>query len=136
MKTKEEILKDKRDLKDEARGIYFLIKGSEIVYIGKSESNIFDRISVHNKNKDFDEYSYELIDDKDINLDKIESDYIAKFTPKYNKIISDFENYEQVANLSKMGIEPINNSIKLNVFCINDRLYINKTELEEKLYQG
>ena len=62
-------------------GIYFLIQGDEICYVGQS-TNIHVRLVTHTKDKQFTAYSYVLCS-KEI-LDKLESIYIHLFRPKYN----------------------------------------------------
>ena len=66
---------------DNSCGIYFLIKGTEIVYVGQSVS-VLRRIETHFSNKDFDSFSF-LPCKKDM-LDVVESLYIHLIEPKYN----------------------------------------------------
>jgi hypothetical protein len=61
-------------------GVYFLIKNSEIVYIGQS-INIAARITSH-KDKDFDSVSY--VTCKRSELDILESLYIIAYNPVLN----------------------------------------------------
>ena len=59
-------------------GVYFLIKGDRVVYVGQSV-NIFARISSHVQSKDFDSYAYVSCPiDK---LDILESLYIHTLSP-------------------------------------------------------
>lgn len=62
-------------------GVYFLIKGGEIVYVGQS-TNIFCRIGGHLQTKDIDGFSY--IECPVSDLDFLESVYIHKFMPRLN----------------------------------------------------
>lgn len=64
--------------------IYFLIQGSEIVYVGRSE-NIASRLYTHlsQATKVFDSISLLDVGDAE-ELKKYEWPYIAKFMPKYN----------------------------------------------------
>ena len=87
MIEKENILRNKRNIKKEFYCIYALIKNNKIVYIGQS-SNILGRLSSHlNSNKSFDSWSiidsWSYIDSDSFN--KIEMEYIKKFKPKYNQ---------------------------------------------------
>lgn len=66
---------------DNSCGIYFLIKGTEIVYIGQSVS-VLKRIETHFSNKDFDSFSF--LPCKKEMLDVVESLYIHLIEPKYN----------------------------------------------------
>lgn len=63
-------------------GIYFLINKHKIVYVGKTKVG-FSRIAQHIKDKEFDSFNYfECIEEE---LDSLETYYIIKFKPKYNK---------------------------------------------------
>ncbi len=64
--------------------IYFLIKDEEIVYVGKTV-DLMMRISSHLKTKDFDSFNYMVCDKCDLN--KLETYYVLKYSPVYNKII-------------------------------------------------
>jgi len=61
-------------------GIYFLVSGHEVVYVGQSV-NVYSRIAQH-LNKDFDRYAY-VPCDVDV-LDILESLYIHCLRPKLN----------------------------------------------------
>jgi hypothetical protein len=65
-----------------ASGIYFLIKGSEVIYVGQS-LDMLHRIARHRREgKDFDGYAcVECEIDK---LDEMEAQYIAAFAPRKN----------------------------------------------------
>lgn len=62
--------------------IYYLLKGSKIVYIGISENQIYSRISYHIKTKDFDRIKYEWCSRDE--LTKKESLLIRRHQPVYN----------------------------------------------------
>lgn len=67
-------------------GVYFLYNKSEIVYIGKSETNLARRIERHKtlKDKEFDTIkAYIITNMADIQLAELY--LIHKYTPKYNK---------------------------------------------------
>lgn len=88
--TKEEIVKDKKTLpvpveKTENSGVYFLINEDEIVYVGKS-ADVHIRVMAHikEKTKQFDTYSYLLIEDSR-ERDITECFYIETLNPIYNK---------------------------------------------------
>lgn len=69
------------------RGIYFLIKGWEVVYIWKT-TNFDERIQTHLKEKDFEKYFFHEITDPYLNLDILENDLIIENKPKLNKLIN------------------------------------------------
>ena len=73
----EEIVNSKRTYGGSS-GVYFLIKGSKVIYVGQSV-NVFARISSHAQYKDFDSYAYVSCSrDK---LDILESLYIHTLSP-------------------------------------------------------
>ena len=64
--------------------IYFLLLNNELVYVGKSNNNLLQRLNDHIKNKEFDDvYVREVSDVKSLN--KYEKKYITKYRPKLNK---------------------------------------------------
>lgn len=78
--TKEEIACGKMDLPCES-GVYFLLLGDEIVYVGQSV-NIYTRVTQHLATKNFDGFAY-IPCAKD-SLDVLESLYIHVLRPKHN----------------------------------------------------
>lgn len=84
MKNVQDIIRYKQNLTS-ACCIYFLIDKNEIVYVGKSTKGAFDRLGAHFKYSDkvFDSYFIEPC--LEINLTALETEYILKFVPKYNK---------------------------------------------------
>lgn len=68
-------------------GVYFLIKGNEIVYVGKSQ-DVLIRVRGHiqENRKDFDSYSMIPIS-TDQERSVTESFYIIAFSPIYNKTV-------------------------------------------------
>lgn len=133
---KKEILNGKTELgnyDEVARGIYFLIKGDKVVYVGKSETNIFDRVTNHSRSKDFDSFYYKLYpkaNEEELHL--IEARYIAKYAPKYNGQIQS-PDYEFVTGIKKFGYETDNKQIHLNAFIINNKIYIDKEHLRKAI---
>ena len=72
-----------KKIPSEFSGVYFLKKGSEIVYIGKSKK-VKERLRTHiNDNlKDFDSFDFVCASIQVI--DKMEKELIKKHNPKYN----------------------------------------------------
>ena len=66
---------------DNPSGIYFLIKGNEVVYVGQSV-NVISRISDHYSNIKFTRYAFVPAEKK--HLDLMESLYIHFLRPKFN----------------------------------------------------
>lgn len=63
-------------------GVYFLIQGDEIVYVGQS-LDIMARIAQHRNNgKVFSKFTYIQVAPE--HLDDVETEYIVRFWPKYN----------------------------------------------------
>ena len=81
---KDFILNNRKKIDEKICCIYFLIKNSEIVYIGQSTNGI-SRIQQHT-DKDFD--SYFILETSKEHLNDLESHYIVKFNPVYNKRVS------------------------------------------------
>jgi hypothetical protein len=67
-------------------GVYLLIDGGKVVYVGKSKS-VFLRVGQHTADKNFD--SFKLIRLAEEDLDLWERELIAALQPKYNKLIVD-----------------------------------------------
>lgn len=61
-------------------GVYFLVKGNRVVYVGQS-INILVRVREHSKYKDFDSFSFIRCEKK--KLDVLESLYIHALRPEY-----------------------------------------------------
>ena len=68
------------------KGIYFLYNKGKIVYIGKSDNNVFKRISDHYTDKDkiFDSFTFDRYDIDSNDLLHIEASLIKRYKPKYN----------------------------------------------------
>lgn len=65
-------------------GIYFLMDGDEIVYIGKTINGL-KRISSHIGNKDFENVLwFDMFGCNDDELSRAEIDFIREYNPKYN----------------------------------------------------
>lgn len=62
-------------------GVYFLVRGDRVVYVGQS-TNIYARAANHFNNKTFDAWSFIPCEEKD--LDVIESLYIHFLQPSQN----------------------------------------------------
>lgn len=87
------------------RGIYFLFKNHELIYIGQSE-DIFKRVPIHLGSKDFNNWNY--IEYENENLNNIEAEFILKFQPKQNKAIPKNDNWISASTLKlKFGISKV-----------------------------
>lgn len=97
--TEQELLKISRKV-TKSKGVYFLIDGNDIVYVGKS-NNIVSRIGehLHEKTKNFNRYyTHPNLNNSTYIMEEL---YIRLFRPKYNieynqnnsvKIINDLTN--------------------------------------------
>lgn len=88
MKTKDDILFNKTPI-TKLRGVYFLIRHNEIVYVGQA-ADIISRVYHHTQKKVFDSFSY-LECEGDMNL--IEAEYILRFFPVYNQQLPQNDRY-------------------------------------------
>lgn len=68
-------------------GIYFLFRGEEIVYVGKSLWATA-RVFVHQRDKDKDFDSFTILSFLAEQLDDKELEYICKFRPVYNNSLT------------------------------------------------
>ena len=64
--------------------VYFLLKCNEVVYVGQTKKGM-TRPLVHKYDKDFDEIYIMPCGEK--MLDLVESEYIVKYSPLYNKAL-------------------------------------------------
>lgn len=107
MLTKEEVIKNAVEFDmGKKYVVYFLVKGDEIVYVGKTEF-IGSRITVHSTNKDFDRFHYIEFSSKE-EMDDMELEYIVKFDPKYNAQLPIKSKYRTIRDLSQnktLGVE-------------------------------
>ena len=65
------------------QGVYRLIQEGQTVYIGQS-GNIMSRVATHAAQKDFDEFSYAIVDGDKETLNEIESALIILERPPWN----------------------------------------------------
>lgn len=81
-------------------GVYFLIDGDEVVYVGIT-SDIHNRIIQHiqENKKVFNRYAFIECEDGHC---EIEANYIAKLKPKYNKKLVMYDNSKRWKNTKKI----------------------------------
>lgn len=72
---------------EKSSGVYFLVQGEEVVYVGQSV-NIYSRIAQH-PDKKFDKYAFVPCEVK--LLDKLESLYIHTLKPRLNGNVTKLE---------------------------------------------
>lgn len=70
--------------KNRITGVYWLLDGDEIVYIGYS-TNLISRIKSHTNTKEWTKAKFVIINDKRLSY-LIEFALLKKYTPKYNDI--------------------------------------------------
>ena len=63
-------------------GIYFLLQGEKLVYVGET-SCVITRIMQHQQDKEFDGFRFLRIDNVERRLE-LEAVYIRRYAPKYN----------------------------------------------------
>lgn len=84
---KKEIIQNKNNLSDIflSSGIYFLIQGNEIVYVGQTKIHFATRISKHINTNNIKFNSFYIIPfSPNENLNIIETKYIVEFSPRHN----------------------------------------------------
>lgn len=121
----EEILQNSIPIDDGlACGIYFLISGEEVVYVGQSKYSIQSRIKSHIKDKTFDRYY--IIPCAIDELDYLETKFIAEYTPIYNRAIKASDGIIFIKVLEK---SIANQAVTLDGVVIGGRLYANLDSL-------
>jgi len=76
-------------------GIYFLFKENIVVYVGKSNYSIEQRLLTHKNNKKYDYAKYIQID-RTVDLNDAEYVYINLFNPFYNKTLKNREYFNEL----------------------------------------
>lgn len=137
LKSEKEILKNKEKLR-KGSYVYFLTREDKIVYVGQTVNGL-QRVYAHMFSKDFD--GYHLIECEKENLDELESMYILKFAPKYNKGLNLPKEYivrDDIRKVLKIdgfllnrikkiyGVKPIENKV-------NNKEYYVRKEIKEYL---
>ena len=117
--------------------IYFLIQDEEVVYVGQTTQG-FSRIQAH-KNKQFNKVNY--IRCRVDELDELESKYIVKYNPLYNKVLPPnyfikfstavsyinkavFDRFKKYNKFSKHKLSKICNTLNYDIINYNGELYI------------
>jgi hypothetical protein len=133
------ILANKKTLNQinkKTHGIYFLIKGNSIVYVGQT-SNGLKRVQEHvnQKEKDFDHYCF--IECEGNKKNDLEAIFISIYHPLYNKIMPKTELFTKltrldqcesmVKDLNHFGMHSVYNDYTgASYFAVNIKKYIKK----------
>ena len=82
-------------------GIYYLIDGDEIVYIGQG-ANVWGRIGAHvaENKKVFDRFFFVFVPTED--LDDFETEEIIKYNPRYNEKLPSIKKYATTLKLKEL----------------------------------
>lgn len=125
----EDIIKNSSFFKNNpSAGVYFLLKDNEIVYVGTSDKDCTLRISIHKKDKDFDKYYILECKDKK-KREFLESEYIFKFSPKYNRSISkNNTSIKMIGTIDFSYLKDLDN-LNINFSLIGNRVY---AKIEDK----
>lgn len=119
--------------------IYFLIKNKEVVYVGQTTQG-YSRIQAHT-DKNFDSVYFIRCDEYD--LDELESKYVIKYKPIYNKALP--PNYFVKIN---SAVHEINRAItqqfgwlgkhitRKKLICICDKLGFELVDYDGEFYIG
>lgn len=81
------------------RGLYFLLQGDDVVYVGQSE-DILIRAHSHRKDKKYDGFSY--LEFPEGNLNDLEAEYIIKCQPICNLTMPPNEKYKSLPVIRNM----------------------------------
>lgn len=127
--SEKEILnhKDKHEIKP---AVYFLIHNEEIVYVGQS-TNPHSRVVAHAKDgeKVFDEYTLIYCDSSELNT--LEAQYIAHFTPRYNNVFAYKEMPDQWKYVGKSFNTP-NGKHNLECLVVGNNVYLKADNINFK----
>jgi hypothetical protein len=83
-------------------GVYFLLQGEEVIYVGQS-TDIPSRVLSHRRTKDFDRYATMPVP-RDW-LSEVEAEYILHYQPELNRSLPKNRWYQSAADASKtLGI--------------------------------
>jgi hypothetical protein len=103
--NKNHIIENKTQVSKALPCIYFLIKDSDIVYIGQNICGGLSRIGWHIRDKDFDSYFISYCKAEDLN--DLESEMIVKFAPILNKGLPPNKRYIRLGKFAKdNGLRP------------------------------
>ena len=93
-------------------GIYFLLDGKEIVYIGQTKN--FENRLIQHSNKNFTGYRFIECSDKKRRL-LYEARWLNKFKPKYNKLIPNIGDYKyRLLRISERLLKKVQRQAKRN----------------------
>jgi len=133
LKDKEEIIKNSIICDTNTVGVYFLIDGDEIVFIGKTTQGL-KQAYYHKKIKVYDKIYFQNCEH--YNLDGLLSEYLIKFNPKYNTTSLNYIGIPKIKILlSDIGIKVDKRVIKqtisnlnIAVYTFNCQVYISKKD--------
>lgn len=117
--------------------VYFLLEKDEVVYVGQSKTGL-ERPYSH-RDKSFDSVAY--IECKEEDLDKLESFYIRKYRPQYNKtstlydysfarikkIIREMHGYSQ---FTVNDLKKIIKNLKIETYALNGLVYVSEEDFK------
>ena len=107
-----DVIKKSKPRPNKLTGIYFLLEGKEVVYIGQTRSGI-GRVWQHMGRINFDSYSFFCVDGAE--LDEAEAINILQYDPGYNNRLPNGSPYKTtigISNFLGVNIRSINRMIK------------------------
>lgn len=114
---------DASGLNDKYCGIYFLIKETEasktVVYVGQSTC-VMQRLRTHYGSSNIDFNSYSILECAECDLDRLETYFILKYLPRYNKKVSS----KGLIYIGNTGNSDHRN-IQVTMHEINGKVYLN-----------
>jgi hypothetical protein len=97
-------------------GVYFLLNGTEIVYVGQAY-DVMSRIGLHRDEKKKEFNGYYIIECQKEHLNLVEAHFILKFKPLYNVTVpvqGVFKSTHQLKKILNANLWQIKNFIRIN----------------------
>lgn len=104
-------------------GVYFLLRGEDIIYIGQSR-NVQQRLASHHK---IGYTSFYVHTCHDAYLDSLEAEYILKFKPEFNSNVPNNEKWKTAIQIKEYA----NADSVLDI-----RKYLEKLKIPFKVFRG
>ena len=114
------------DFEHHPKIVYFLLNKNKVVYVGQSTRLGLQRAYAH-RNKKFNLIrilKVKNLSDEEVRF--LEDEYIFKYLPKYNKIISSKKKFKLIGTAKGTG----NFSRKITAVKIGKNIYVKRMELE------
>lgn len=104
------LFKDRRQLPSDQKGVYFVLSGEKVVYVGKTTTSFFARWSGHHRAKQILEMfpdsriSYLKVDGDSAEIHQLEASFIDSFHPLLNN--QPVEDYPSEPRVRRIRVQP------------------------------